>query len=73
MASIYQRDNPEGKKVWRAVIRKKGYPTVCSHFDRKQEAQDWTVDVERKITMGDARYNAKVSSPAAGKLHEDLI
>lgn len=39
MASIYKRDNADGTKVWRAVVRIKGYPSVCSHFDRKQEAE----------------------------------
>lgn len=28
MASIYQRTNKDGSKVWRAVIRKKGYPII---------------------------------------------
>jgi hypothetical protein len=50
MASIYKRDNPDGTKGWRAVVRIKGHPTVCNHFDRKQEADDWSADVERKIS-----------------------
>jgi len=40
MASIYQRKNKDGTKVWRAVIRMKGYPTVCYHDERKQAVQD---------------------------------
>ncbi len=28
MASIYKRKNEDGTTVWRAVVRKKGYPTV---------------------------------------------
>lgn len=49
MASIYKRKDKEGKvTVWRAVVRIKGYPTVCNHFDRKQEAEDWAADVERE-------------------------
>ena len=35
MASIHQGKNKDGiKKSWRAVIRTKGHPTVCEHFDR---------------------------------------
>lgn len=32
MASIYQHANKDGSKVWRAVIRLKGHPSVCEHF-----------------------------------------
>jgi hypothetical protein len=38
MASIFKRKNENGTTVWRAVVRIKGYPTVCNHFERKQEA-----------------------------------
>ncbi len=55
MASIFQRTNKDGTKVWRAVIRLKGHPTVCDHFDRKQEALDWANETERQIKLG--RYN----------------
>jgi len=55
MASIFQRTNKDGTKVWRAVIRIKGHPTVCDHFDRKQEAQDWAQETERQIKLG--KYN----------------
>lgn len=52
MASIYQRINKDGTKVWRAVIRKKGHPTTCEHFSRKQEAEDWANDTELQIKRG---------------------
>lgn len=52
MASIYKRKNANGTTVWRAVVRIKGYPSVCSHWDRKQEAEDWAQDVERQIKTG---------------------
>jgi hypothetical protein len=38
MASIYKRKNDNGTTVWRAVVRIKGYPSICNHFERKQEA-----------------------------------
>lgn len=52
MASIYQRTNKDGSKVWRAVIRIKNYPTVSDHFDRKRAAEDWAKETETKIKNG---------------------
>lgn len=52
MASITKRKNKNGTSHWRAVVRIKGYPTVCNHFDRKQEAEDWATDTERQIKLG---------------------
>ncbi len=49
MASIYRRKDGKG---WRVVIRIKNHPTVCDHFDRKEEAEDWARDTERKIKLG---------------------
>lgn len=52
MASISKRKNKNGTSHWRAVVRIKGYPTACNHFDRKQEAEDWAADTERQIKLG---------------------
>ena len=52
MASIYKRKNEDGSSVWRAVVRIKGHPSVSNHFERKQEAEDWAQDTERKIRQG---------------------
>lgn len=49
MASIYKRKDG---KSWRAVVRIKNHPTVCDHFDRKEKAEDWARDTERKIKLG---------------------
>lgn len=57
MASIFKRKNKDGTSAWRAVIRIKGYPTVCNHFDRKQEADDWAHEVERKIKLGQFKFD----------------
>lgn len=51
-ASIYQRKNKDGSKVWRAVIRIKGHPSVSEHFSRKQEAEDWAQETELQIKKG---------------------
>ena len=58
MASIYKRKNANGTSVWRAVIRIKGYPTVCNHFDRKQEAGDWVKETERRIKLSQFNFSA---------------
>jgi integrase len=57
MASIYKRKNNDGTTVWRAVIRIKGYPTLCNHFERKQEAEDWAHEAERKIKLGQFKFD----------------
>lgn len=57
MASIFKRKNENGTTVWRAVVRIKGYPTVCNHFDRKQEAEDWSSNVERQIKAGQFKFD----------------
>jgi integrase len=57
MASIFKRKNENGTTVWRAVVRIKGYPTVCNHFDRKQEAEDWASDIERQIKAGQFKFD----------------
>jgi hypothetical protein len=55
MASIYQRTNKDGTKVWRAVVRIKGNPSVSSHDERKQVVEDWAKETETKIK--NAKYD----------------
>lgn len=58
MASIYKRKDKDGKTVgWRAVVRIKGYPTVCRQYERKEEAKDWAVDIEREIKAGQFQFD----------------
>jgi len=54
MASIYKRKDGKG---WRAVVRIKGYPTACGHFDKKPEAEDWAHETERKIKLGQFKFD----------------
>lgn len=58
MASIYKRKNENGTTVWRAVIRIKGYPSLSNHFERKQEADDWAKETERRIKLGQFNFSA---------------
>lgn len=57
MASFYKRKNKNGTTVWRAVIRIKGYPTVCKTDQRKQELLDWAQDTERQIKNGQFNFD----------------
>ena len=57
MASVYKRKNEDGTTPWRAVVRIKGHPTVCNHFERKQEADDWAADIERQIRLGQYQFD----------------
>ena len=58
MASIYKRKDKQGRTIgWRAVVRMKGYPTVCKQCDRQKEAEDWAADVERQIKQGQFNVN----------------
>jgi integrase len=69
MASIYKRKNENGTSVWRAVIRIKGHPSVSNHFERKQEADDWVQETERKIRQG--QFN--IDSFKKQHTYKDLI
>jgi|GEM_PF-3480263 len=66
MTSIYKRKNSKG---WRAVVRIKGYPTVCNHFDRKKEAEDWAREAEREIKLGRFKSPIEVQSYGVLILH----
>lgn len=73
MASIYQRTNQDGTKVWRAVIRVKGHPSVSNHFARKQEAEDWVQETERQIRFGKYGLTKKEQEKTFGELVERYI
>jgi integrase len=57
MVSIYRRKDRDGKPCgWRAVVRIKGHPSVCNQFERKQEAEDWALSVERQVRQGQFKF-----------------
>ena len=73
MASIQKRKNKNGTSHWRVIVRLKGYPTVCNHFERKQEAEDWGSDVERKIRQGQFRFDQHNQKRTLTELVERFI
>jgi integrase len=52
MATITPRPGPNGKRVWQAQIRKKGYPRQFKTFDRKTDGVKWARMVEREMDEG---------------------
>lgn len=52
MASILKRSGKNGKIVWQAQIRKKGYPAHIKTFDRKTDAKRWAQKIEHEIDAG---------------------
>lgn len=52
--AVYKRKDG---KSWRAVVRIKGYPTVCDCFDRKPEAEDWVRDTRNRIKLGQYKFD----------------
>jgi integrase len=57
MAAIYKRKLKNGRHSWRAVVRFQDHPSVCETFERKQEAEDWAADVERRIKQGKFKFD----------------
>jgi len=41
MATIQRRG-----EAWRALIRRKGHPTISATFDTKADAQRWATEIE---------------------------
>lgn len=73
MASIYKRKLKDGRTSWRAVIRVKGYPSVCETFERKQEAEDWAIGIERKIKLGQFKFDQHKSQHTYNEIVERFL
>ena len=52
MATYVQRPGPGGKRVWQALVRRKGYPQQTQTFDTKSEAQAWAGGIENAMRRG---------------------
>ena len=68
--AVYKRKDG---KSWRAVVRMKGYPTVCDHFDRKPEAEDWVRDTRNKIKLGQYKFDQHKKHHTFNSLLEQYI
>ena len=52
MATYVQRPGPGGKRVWQALVRRKGYPQQTQTFDSKAAAQAWAGGIENAMRRG---------------------
>ena len=52
MATITERKTLNGKKAYRAEVRRKGYPKQFKTFPRKNDAVKWARKVEREMDEG---------------------
>ncbi|WP_079416158.1 tyrosine-type recombinase/integrase [Thiomonas intermedia] len=58
MAHIERRQNG-----WRAQVRRRGAPSISRTFDRKADAEDWALEIERELRRG----NVAAARDDAGK------
>ena len=63
MATITKR----GKK-WRALVRRKGFPTQTATFERKAEAERWAASVEADIYAGRIGKKKEASELTLGEI-----
>lgn len=49
MASIVARKTNDGKTVYRALIRIKGFKPASAHFEKKSDAKEWAINTEAAI------------------------
>ena len=52
MAAFVKRKGPNGRVVWQARIRRRGYPEQIPTFDSKADAQGWAGEVEAQLRRG---------------------
>ena len=89
MATFVSRKGPNGKRVWQAKIRRRGYPPQSGTFDSKAKAETWARLIESEMDRGafiprtDAegttlsemldRYEHEVTSHKRGKGETSII
>ena len=67
MATIERRKGPAGKTVYRARIRRKGYPDQTATFSRLTEAKNWAAITESDIVQGRHFVTAKSKRHTLGE------
>ncbi len=89
MASFIARSGPQGRRVWQAYIRRRGYPAQIRTFDSKTRAEIWARQIEAEMdrgafvsraeaestTLADAlaRYQKEISSKKRGRVQESSV
>ena len=57
MATFVKRKTKKSGYTWKVIIRVQGYPTICKNFSRKQEAEDWSSEIEGQIRRGQYSFS----------------
>ena len=52
MATFVSRKGPNGRRVWQAKIRRRGYPPQSGTFDSKAKAETWARQIETEMDRG---------------------
>ena len=52
MATFVQRKGPNGRRVWQALVRRRGYPQQTRTFDSKGKAEVWAAGIESEMGRG---------------------
>ena len=52
MASFIPRKGPEGKRVWQAHVRRRGWPAQTRTFSKKSDAEAWAAEIEAEMHRG---------------------
>ena len=52
MATFVQRKGPNGRRVWQALVRRRGHPQQTQTFDTKVKAQAWASVLESEMARG---------------------
>ena len=52
MATFVQRKGPNGRRVWQALVRRRGYPQQTCTFDSKAKAEVWAAGIESEMGRG---------------------
>jgi len=65
MASIETRRNQDGRRRYRAIVRRKGYPRASRTFAYKGEAHAWARAVEADMAAGRYRVSVRRSLTVA--------
>ena len=72
MASIQKVEGKRGVR-WKAVIRRRGYPTTSQNFSRKTDAEKWARGIEAKIEAGKFRDESQARRHTVGDLIDRYI
>lgn len=55
MAAIRKRPGPDGRAVYQAIVRRRGYPQKYRTFNTRRDAQAWARRIESEIDAGTYR------------------